>query len=88
MCSGRLHAPYVRAIVVRIGCGRWRSLPCRTTKKQQEQECRSEPAWQVQHVIYSPQNGAASFDHLIGKIEHAWRHRETQRLGGFEVDDQ
>jgi hypothetical protein len=113
MCSGRLHAPYVRAVVVRIRCGRWWPLPRCTTNEHQEDECRGEPAWQAHlrrnrldqaRVIVSdiadpagspistsspaPEGHGGSFDHFIGKIEHAWWHREAQRLGGFEVDDQ
>lgn len=27
------------------------------------------------------------FDNLVGGCEQRWRHREAERLGGFEVDD-
>jgi hypothetical protein len=43
----RLHAAYVCAVVVRIGRERWRSLSRCTANKHQEDECRSEPAWQI-----------------------------------------
>jgi hypothetical protein len=43
----RLHAPYVCAVVVRIGRGRWRSLSRSTANKHQDDERRGEPAWQI-----------------------------------------
>src|SRR2546427_2333718 len=31
---------------------------------------------------------AHSLDHLVGKRKQLVRHREAERLGGFEIDDQ
>jgi hypothetical protein len=34
------------------------------------------------------QQRTSLFDHIVGATEHQWRHGETQRLGGLEVDHQ
>ena len=36
---------------------------------------------------HAPQQGSI-FDHFVGGREHTLRHREAERLGGLEVDDQ
>jgi len=33
------------------------------------------------------EEGGASFDHLVGDGEHAWRNRQAERPGGVEVND-
>ena len=36
----------------------------------------------------APQQTASLFDHFVGAGDQCRGHREAERLGGFEVDDQ
>src|SRR5262245_33985639 len=40
------------------------------------------------HVCFGPiADMACLLDHLVGAGEQRWRHRDSERLGSFEIDD-
>src|SRR5260370_42565752 len=46
--------------------------------------CASPNSRKTSHAQFS----SKILDHLVGKVEHAWRNREAERVGGLQVDDQ
>ena len=40
------------------------------------------------YAIRLSQQHSCSFDHLVGDPEQQWRHFQSQRFGGLEIDDQ